>query len=130
MRGDLWLPVAALNGALAVAAGAFGAHALEGRVPEPDVSAFHIGAQYHMYHALALLAVSWFSRQGSGPSKVLSVAGWAYLGGIVLFSGSLYIMGMTGSRAVVWLTPIGGLSFIAGWLAFAWAGYKELARGR
>lgn len=119
-----WLLIAALNGLLAVAAGAFGAHGLEARAPAADLAAFRTAAQYHMYHALALLAVAW--RAGAQPgSWWTAAAGWLFVAGIVLFSGSLYVLGATGSRALVWLTPAGGLSLMAGWAALAWAAKKS-----
>lgn len=118
-----WLLIAALNGLLAMAAGAFGAHGLEVLAPAPDLAAFRTAAQYHMYHALALLAVAW--RAGAQPGAwQTAAAGWLFAAGIVLFSGSLYVLGATGSRALVWLTPAGGLSLIAGWAAFAWAAIR------
>ena len=129
-----WLTIAALNGFIAVAAGAFGAHGLEGRVDARALAAFETGARYHMFHALALLAVAWLASLGGAPASTLaastltastltaiSAAGWAFVLGIVLFSGSLYYYGLTESRALVMLTPLGGLAFLAGWVRLAWA---------
>lgn len=121
MPRHIWLTLAAINGALAVVAGAFGAHGLEGRVPAQDISTFQTGAHYHMYHALALMAVGVLSKSGQKPAAALSVSGWAFLCGIALFSGSLYVLGITGSRSLVWLTPIGGVAFIVGWCVLAWS---------
>lgn len=115
----LWLSLAALNGFLAVAAGAFGAHGLEGKVAEKDLAAFQTGATYHMYHALALLAVAWLASRAD--IAAVATAGWSFIAGMVLFSGSLYFLGVTGSRALVMVTPIGGLAFLVGWAALAWA---------
>ena len=109
-----WLALAAASGFVAVAAGAFGAHGLEGRVGARELAAFETGARYQMYHALALLAVAWLADRGIAPGAV-SASGWAFVVGRVLFSGSLYVLGLTGSRALVWLTPLGGLGFLAGW---------------
>ncbi|MEP0069615.1 DUF423 domain-containing protein [Pyruvatibacter sp.] len=119
----LWLTLAALNGFIAVAAGAFGAHGLQGRVGERALAAFETGAQYHMYHALALIAVAWLasiSTQTGITATGTHIAGWAFLTGIILFSGSLYFYGLTESRALVLITPLGGLAFLIGWAAFMW----------
>jgi uncharacterized membrane protein YgdD (TMEM256/DUF423 family) len=109
-----WLTIGALSGFLAVAFGAFGAHGLANRATPEELNAFEIGARYHMYHALALLAVAWLATQGD--SALVGAAGWAFLIGTVLFSGSLYVMGITGSRALGLVTPLGGVGFLIGWL--------------
>ncbi len=118
-----WLLLGALNGLLAVAAGAFGAHGLEGHVPPADLAAFRTAAQYHMYHALALLAVAWCTDKYPD-TRLIVLAGWAFFTGIVLFCGSLYVLGVTGSRGLVLLTPLGGLAFMAGWGALAWSALR------
>ncbi len=110
----LWLTLGAFSGFLAVAFGAFGAHGLANRATPEELHAFEIGARYHMYHALALLAVAWLTTQGD--SALVTTAGWAFIVGTVLFSGSLYVMGITGSRALVLATPMGGGAFLIGWL--------------
>ncbi|MDO8288935.1 MAG: DUF423 domain-containing protein [Parvibaculum sp.] len=109
----LWLTLGALSGFLAVAFGAFGAHGLASRATPEELNAFEIGARYHMYHALALLAVAWLATYGN--SALVSTAGWAFVVGIVVFSGSLYVLGITGSRALVLATPLGGVAFMIGW---------------
>lgn len=124
----LWLTLAALNGFIAVAAGAFGAHGLQGRVGERALAAFETGAQYHMYHALALIAVAWLasiSTQTGITASGTNTAGWAFLTGIILFSGSLYFYGLTESRALVLITPLGGLAFLVGWAALLYAAVKS-----
>ena len=113
----LWLTIGALSGFLSVALGAFAAHGLQARVGPAELAVFETGARYQMYHALALLAVAWVAAQGGG--TFASVAGWAFVAGTILFSGSLYYLGLTGSRALVLVTPIGGIAFLAGWLALA-----------
>ena len=120
LQSRTWLLLGALNGLLAVAAGAFGAHALEGHVPPADLAAFRTAAQYHMYHALALLAVAWCTDKYP-VTRFIALAGWAFFIGIVLFCGSLYVLGVTGSRALVLLTPLGGLAFMVGWGVLAWS---------
>lgn len=108
-----WLTVASLSGFLAVAFGAFGAHGLGNRVPADQLNAFEIGARYHMYHALALVAVAWLASLGD--NALTSTAGWAFVIGTILFSGSLYVLGITGSRSLVLATPLGGVAFLIGW---------------
>lgn len=110
----LWLSVAAFSGFLAVALGAFGAHGLASRATPEELNAFEIGARYQMYHALALLAVAWLATRGD--SALVTTAGWAFVVGTLLFSGSLYVLGLTGSRALVLVTPMGGVVFMLGWI--------------
>ena len=102
---------------LAVAAGAFGAHALRARLPADLLAVFETAARYQMYHALALLFVAWAATQW--PSAALRAAGWLFLGGTALFSGSLYLLALTGARGWGAVTPLGGLLFLGGWLATA-----------
>lgn len=103
---------------LAVAAGAFGAHGLEGRVPLSRLEVFKTGVTYQMYHALALLFVGLAAaRAGGGP---LVWAGYAFIAGIVLFSGSLYALVLTDTGWLGAVTPLGGLAFLAGWGLLAW----------
>ncbi len=116
----IWLLLGAINGLLAVAAGAFGAHGLEGRVAAAGLAAFRTAAHYHMVHALALCVVAWRAESVRAHISV-ALAGWAFVAGIVLFSGSLYVLWASGSRALVLLTPLGGLCFMEGWAALAWS---------
>jgi uncharacterized membrane protein YgdD (TMEM256/DUF423 family) len=113
----------ALSGALAVALGAFAAHGLRSRTGADALATFETGARYHMYHALALLAVAWACARW--PSAWACAAGWLFVAGTVLFSGSLYLLAITGVRALGAITPFGGLAFILGWLALAWAGWSS-----
>ena len=117
-----WLVVGAVNAFLSVAAGAFGAHALRARLPQDLQVIFETGARYHMYHALALVAVGLLGV--ARPSPLLSAAGWAMLTGIVLFSGSLYALALSGVRVLGAVTPLGGLGFLAGWALFAVAAWR------
>ena len=114
-----FLLLGSIAGALAVAVGAFGAHALRGRVGEEMLNAFEIGARYHMYHALALLAVAWVASRWPGPA--VTIAGWLFVAGIVVFPGSLYLLALTGQRWLGAVTPLGGLCLLAGWILLAWA---------
>ena len=115
----LFLMIGALSGGISVAAGAFGAHALRARVEPRLLEVFETGARYQMYHALALLAVAWIV--GRAPTSLASTAGWLFVAGTVVFSGSLYAMTFTGIRALGAITPIGGVCFIAGWVCLALA---------
>ena len=118
-----WIVVGAVNAFLSVGAGAFGAHALKARLPQDLQVIFETGARYHMYHALALVAVGLFGTVR--PSALLEYAGWAMLAGIVLFSGSLYALALSGVRVLGAITPLGGLGFLAGWALFAVAAWRS-----
>ena len=118
----LFAILGAVFGALSVAAGAFGAHALRAQLDARMLEVFETAARYQMYHALALLAVAWLGAQVQ--AGAVQVAGWAFVTGIVLFSGSLYAMAFTGIRALGAITPIGGVAFIIGWAALAWGATK------
>ena len=106
-----------LSAFLAVAAGAFGAHALRARLSPELLATFETGARYQMYHALALLVVAWAVTRW--PGAPVRAAGWLFIAGTVLFSGSLYLLALTGARWLGAVTPIGGLLFLGGWLALA-----------
>ena len=114
----LFVLLGAVSGFLAVAAGAFGAHALRARLQPDLLAVFETGVRYQMYHALALLAVAWVSSRWPAPQAVW--AGWLFVVGTVLFSGSLYLLSLTGVRWLGAITPFGGVAFLAGWLALAW----------
>ena len=104
----------AFSAGLGVAIGAFAAHGLRGRLSEEMLSVFETGARYQIYHALALLAVAWATTRW--PGGALSGAGWCFVIGTVLFSGSLYALSVTGIRTLGAITPLGGLAFLAGWI--------------
>ncbi|TAK18163.1 MAG: DUF423 domain-containing protein [Myxococcaceae bacterium] len=110
-----WAMAGAANAFLAVAAGAFGAHGLRSRVSERMLEVFETGARYQMFHALGLLAVAWVASQREG---VANAAGGAMLAGVVLFSGSLYAMALTGVTKLGMVTPLGGVGFLVGWVLF------------
>ena len=105
----------ALSAFIAVAAGAFGAHALRARLAPDLLTVFETAARYQMYHALALLAVAWASNHW--PGTPLRAAGLLFIGGTLLFSGSLYLLALTAARWLGAITPLGGLLFLAGWAA-------------
>ena len=112
------LVLGALAMALAVALGAFGAHALKARLAPEVLDIWRTGVTYHAWHALALVAVGLLMLHAPG-SGALRVAGWLFAAGIVLFGGSLYALALGAPRALGAVTPFGGLAFIAGWVAFA-----------
>lgn len=116
----VFLQLGAISAAVAVAAGAFGAHALRARVEPRLLEVFETGARYQMYHALALVAVAWVaSRTPEGLAGAAQASGWLFVAGTLLFSGSLYAMTFTGIRALGAITPLGGVCFLAGWMALA-----------
>jgi uncharacterized membrane protein YgdD (TMEM256/DUF423 family) len=109
--------IGALSAGIAVAAGAFGAHGLRDRLAPELLQVFETAARYQMYHALGLLAVAWAaSRQGAAGARR---AGWLFVAGTLLFSGSLYLMALTGVRWLGAITPLGGAAWIAGWAMLA-----------
>ena len=110
----LFAVVGGVSAFIAVAAGAFGAHALRSRLGPELLAAFETGARYQMYHALALLAVA--SALTRWPVPAVRAAGWLFVAGTVLFSGSLYLLALTGVRSFGAVTPLGGLAWLAGWL--------------
>ncbi len=112
------MTVGAVNGALAVILGAFGAHMLKSQLSAQMYGVFHIGNQYHFYHSLGLLAVG-LTALHLPTSKYLSWSGWLMTAGIVLFSGSLYVLALTDMRWLGAITPFGGTAFIAAWIVFA-----------
>ena len=116
---SIWWVVGATAGALGVILGAFGAHALKSRVGVDMLAVFETGVRYQMYHALALLAVGVVAQRG--PGTWTQAAGWLFVAGIVIFSGSLYVMTFTGARWLGAITPFGGVAFILGWIALALA---------
>ncbi len=112
-----FLAAGAISAAISVAAGAFGAHALRARLAPDLLEVFKTGAQYQMYHALALLAAGWVAARS--PGLAVAWAGALFLAGTLLFSGSLYALALSGVRVLGAVTPFGGVAFIAGWIALA-----------
>ena len=115
----IFIRVGALAGLLAVAFGAFGAHALRGRLAPDMQSVYQTGVLYHLVHALAVLAVGILADRN--PSGALTTSGWAFTAGLLIFSGSLYALALTGVRGLGAITPIGGVAFLVGWIALAWS---------
>jgi uncharacterized membrane protein YgdD (TMEM256/DUF423 family) len=117
-----WLFIAGLNGALAVLAGAFAAHALAPRLDPVDAGAFSTAAHYHLVHSLAI-AIAALAGRGAAKPRARAAA-LLFLIGIILFCGSLYLFVLTAIRAFVYVTPLGGLAFVAAWLLLALAACK------
>jgi len=120
----LFLGLGCVSAFVAVALGAFGAHALRGRLVPDMLIVFEIGVRYQMYHALALLGVGGVA--GRLPGGAVATAGWLFVAGTVLFCGSLYALAFTGQRWLGAVTPLGGAAFLAGWAALAWAAWSRL----
>jgi uncharacterized membrane protein YgdD (TMEM256/DUF423 family) len=110
----LFFALGSASALVAVGAGAFGAHALRTRLTPDLLAVFETGARYQMYHALALLAAAWALTRWPGPWPVR--AGWLFVVGTLLFSGSLYALALSGVRWLGAVTPFGGVAFLAGWL--------------
>jgi uncharacterized membrane protein YgdD (TMEM256/DUF423 family) len=122
MMDRVFFALGALSALLAVAAGAFGAHALRERLGPDLLGVFDVGARYHMYHALGLLAAAWAVSRWPGGAAV--AAGWLFVAGTIVFSGSLYLLALTGQRWLGAITPLGGFAFLLGWAALAWAALR------
>ena len=121
VRPRFALALAALLMVLAVGAGAFGAHALRARVDADALGVWQTAVQYHAWHALGAARGRPASCCTAPERAGLALAGWLFVAGIVLFSGSLYALALTGVRALGAVTPIGGVAFLAGWVVLAWA---------
>lgn len=119
-----FLFLGSLNGFVAVAMGAFGAHGLSGRITSDALHAFQTGADYQGIHALALLAAGLVGGQHAA-GRWLNVAGWCLFAGILMFSGSLYGLALSGIRSLGMITPVGGILLLAGWLCLAAASLKR-----
>ena len=113
-----FLVIGALSGMLAVLLGAFGAHAMRGRLTPDMLAVYQTGVQYHFWHALGLLAIA-LTLAHFPAAQGLKWAGWLMLAGILIFSGSLYLLAVTGMRWLGAITPIGGSAFIVAWALFA-----------
>ena len=120
----LFFVIASVSAFFAVGLGAFAAHALKEKLSPDMFNTFEVGVRYHMYHALALFVVAW--AVGQYPNAAISVTGWLFIAGTVLFSGSLYALSLTGARWIGAITPVGGLCFLGGWLWLAWSVWKAV----
>lgn len=116
------IALGALNAAVAVAAGAFGAHGLRERLAPRALEIFETAARYHMYHALAMLFAGILVGRGLGGA---GAAGWLFQAGIAVFSGSLYALALTDVKVLGAITPLGGLALLGGWLILAWSALRS-----
>lgn len=114
--------IAAGSAFIAVAAGAFGAHGLRGQLDADLLAAFEIGVRYQMYHALALMGISFACTRW--PGKLIHAGGWLLIIGSIFFSGSLYLLSLTGMKGLGAMTPVGGMLLLAGWLCLAVGAFK------
>ena len=119
----LFFIIGTISAFIGVAGGAFGAHSLRGRLDADMLAIFEVGIRYQMYHALALLAVAW--TQTRWPGALVTASGWLFVIGTLLFSGSLYLLSLTGIRWLGAITPLGGLAFLGGWLCLALAVWRS-----
>lgn len=126
MTSRIAVAIAALLLLLAVAAGAFGAHALRARLAPEQLAIFHTAVQYQFWHALGLLAIGVLLRTSQGDRR-LGAAAWFLVVGVVLFCGSLYVIALTGARTLGIVTPIGGVALLAGWAALAGSALRRPA---
>jgi uncharacterized membrane protein YgdD (TMEM256/DUF423 family) len=120
--GKLLLAAGAVSALISVAAGAFGAHGLKGRLSEYHLGVFETAARYQMYHALALVLIGVLA--AGRPSGALSIAGGSMIAGTLIFSGSLYVLALTDMKWLGAITPLGGLAFMIGWALLAYAALK------
>ncbi len=119
----LFIFLGSINAFLSVALGAFGAHYLKQKLTPDKLDVFHTGVQYHMIHAIGLIAIALISDKLAN-SSLVNASGWAIFIGIVLFSGSLYALSLTGLKVFGPITPLGGVSFLVGWILLAIAALK------
>lgn len=121
----LFFSLGAVSAGLGVALGAFGAHALKARLAPDLLAVWETGVRYQIYHALGLLAVAWAASRW--PGTAVNASGWAMVAGTVLFSGSLYLLALSGVRWLGAVTPLGGVAWIVGWGLLAWSAWRAPA---
>ena len=119
----LFILIGCINALIAVMLGAFGAHGLKSRLTEQLLASFQTGTQYHFYHAMGLIAVGLIAAHVSGIG--IKISGWLMLAGIILFSGSLYVLAITGIRQLGMITPVGGICFILAWTVLAITVFRQ-----
>lgn len=124
-QGSVFIVLGSLFAFLSVAAGAFGAHALKSILDPSMLSVYETAATYQMYHALALFVVAW--QMTHLPASRVSLAGWLFCLGIILFSGSLYIVSGFGLKGFGAVTPLGGVAFLTGWAILGWTAWRHKA---
>ena len=120
----IFLATAAIFGGLSVIGGAFASHALKDKLTDRALAIFETGARYQMYHALALLLVALLLSRAEQSQTFFAVAGWAFIAGTIIFSGSLYALSLTNIKWLGAITPLGGVAFIVGWICLAVAAFS------
>ncbi len=120
---NFYFAVGAAFSLLSVLLGAFGAHTLKDKLSKEMLDIFEVAVRYQMYHGIGLIVVAWAFSQWE--SNYISAAGWCFIVGILIFSGSLYILSLTGLRWFGAITPIGGIAFIAGWGCLIIAAFRQ-----
>jgi len=123
MKGSIWIAIAALNMFIAVAAGAFGAHGLKAILTPEMLAIWQTAVHYQMIHALALLATGILMQHWT--EALLKTSALAFLSGILVFSGSLYALALTGIKILGAITPVGGVAFLIGWAMLAWCALRH-----
>jgi len=116
---QIFLTIAAIFAGLAVGAGAFASHALREQLSDRAMEIFETGARYQMYHALALFLVAVLLSRSEIPAPSLVTAGYAFIAGVLIFSGSLHVLSLSGIKVLGAITPLGGLAFLVGWACVA-----------
>ncbi|OQZ00585.1 MAG: hypothetical protein B6D35_06305 [Candidatus Brocadia sp. UTAMX2] len=119
----IFFVIGALLAGVGVAAGAFGAHGLKSRLSPEMLSVFEVGVRYQMYHAFALMATAWAKTRW--PSSLVVIGGWLFVAGTVLFSGSLYLLSLSGMHWPGIVTPLGGVALLAGWICLGWGVWRS-----
>jgi uncharacterized membrane protein YgdD (TMEM256/DUF423 family) len=120
----IFLVIAAVFGGLSVAGGAFASHALKDKLTDRALEIFETGARYQMYHALALLLVALLLSRAEQSQTFFTIAGWAFIAGTIIFSGSLYALSLTNIKFLGAITPLGGVAYIVGWVSLAVAAWS------
>ncbi|OIJ11797.1 hypothetical protein BKP37_15270 [Anaerobacillus alkalilacustris] len=123
---NLFLLIGSINMAIAVGLGAFGAHGLQPKLTEKMFNIYQTGVQYHMIHAVAIILVAIISDRLGDPT-ILFWAGWSFVLGVIFFSGSLYVLSISGVKILGAITPIGGVLFIVGWILLAFGALKSFS---
>ncbi len=122
MTPTRWFALGCVLAGAGIALGAFGAHGLRSRIPAERLAVYETGVRYHLVHALALLAVAWSAERL--PARPTEAAGWLFTAGVLVFSGSLYALAISGIRWLGAITPIGGVCFLSGWAILAWTAFR------
>ncbi len=124
-KPGFWILVGALNAGMSVSMGAYAAHMLYGKVSDVTLTTFYKGVKYQMYHGLALILVSLLMIHSSSDLKMYKIVAWIFFIGIIIFSGSMYLIVLAGINWVGYLTPIGGIGFVVAWVFMGYQAWKD-----